>query len=135
MQAAQRNSDLKFAKLTEEQTVEREKLKEWVSKFLVKVKWASFLELSKAKAKADQEIMQAKYDKLAEQTRLQAEENKRKQEEMIKIIEKKNYESHYPIPQAIKDHQKEFPYSFNIQVKVCSARCRNFSLETFSAQL
>ena len=60
--------------------------------------------------------MQAQYDNLAEQARLQAEENERKQKEMMKIIEKKNYESHYPIPEAIKEHNKENPNSFNIQV-------------------
>ena len=62
--------------------------------------------------------MQAQYDNLAEQARLQAEENERKQKEMMKIIEKKNYESHYPIPEAIREHNKKNPNSFNIQVKV-----------------
>ena len=37
---------------------------------------------------------------------------------VVKIIEKKNYESHYPIPEAIRNHNKKYPFSFNIQVEV-----------------
>ena len=70
--------------------------------------------------------MQAQYDNLAEQGRLQAEEYERKQEEMIKIIEKKNYESHFPIPEAIRNHNKQNPFSFNIQGKVFQQSCRFF---------
>ena len=62
--------------------------------------------------------MQAQYNQLAEQARKQAEENNKKQQEMMKIIEKKNYESHFPIPKAIRDHNRDHPYSFNIQVEV-----------------
>lgn len=47
------------------------------------------------------------------------EEHKQKLEEMIKIVEKKNYESHYPMPESLKDHYAANPNSFNIQILGC----------------
>ena len=48
----------------------------------------------------------------------QNKSNQREQQEMIKINEKKNYESNYPIPQALRRHLKTYPKSFNIQAGV-----------------
>ena len=47
------------------------------------------------------------------------EEHDEKVEEMMKIIEKKNYESHYPIPEKLKKHLTENENSFNIQILGC----------------
>ena len=63
-------------------------------------------------------MMEAQYNELNKQMQEQAKESERKQAEMMKIIEKKNYESHYQVPEAIRNHNKKYPNSFNIQVKV-----------------
>jgi len=40
-------------------------------------------------------------------------------DELMKQVEKKNYEASYPIPEALKQHLSENPRSFNIQVLGC----------------
>ena len=50
---------------------------------------------------------------------LKDKEYAHKMNEMMKIVEKKNYESHYPIPDYLKTHVKENPKSFNIQILGC----------------
>ena len=48
---------------------------------------------------------------------LEAEEyHKQQQEEMIKIIEKRNYESHYPIPENLAKMFAEHPDCFAVQI-------------------
>ena len=48
---------------------------------------------------------------------LEAEEyHKQQQEEMMKIIEKRNYESHYPIPEKLARVFAEHPDCFAIQI-------------------
>ena len=79
-----------------------------------------------AEARAEQEAMKAQYNKLAHQMKQQDEDNKRKQQEMMKIIEKKNYESHYPIPEVLREHLKKYPKSFNIQARVSKLLCSKF---------
>ena len=49
----------------------------------------------------------------------QEEKHAEKLEELMKVVEKKNYESHYPIPEALQLHYAENPKSFNIQVLGC----------------
>ena len=47
------------------------------------------------------------------------QEHAEKIEEMRKIIEKKNYESYYPIPETLEKHFKKNENSFNIQILGC----------------
>ena len=70
-------------------------------------------------AQAQQAAMQFQYETLENNMRLANEENKRKQEEMLKIIEKKNYESHYPVPEFLQQHLAKNPRAFNIQILGC----------------
>ena len=46
-------------------------------------------------------------------------EHAKKLAELKKVIEKKNYESHYPIPEPLRQHYAENKTSFNIQVLGC----------------
>ena len=130
MAAAQRKSELELAKLTAEQTEERQRLQEWVSKLdfveiQVKV-YEQFSNSQIAEARAEQEAMKLQYNTLAQQMKQQDEDNKRKQQEMMKIIEKKNYESHYPIPESLRQHLKKHPKSFNIQVRLSQCQFPRF---------
>ena len=43
-------------------------------------------------------------------------EHAKKIQEMMKIVEKENYEYHYPIPEHLKQHIHENKNSFNIQI-------------------
>ena len=40
----------------------------------------------------------------------------KKQGELLKLVEKKNYEAHYSIPEGLKEHKRQNQKSFNIQV-------------------
>ena len=64
--------------------------------------------------------MQARLRKMTKDFDEKIRENKHKQEEMIKIIEKKNYESHYMVPEAVRKHRMMNPKSFDIQGKAYS---------------
>ena len=46
-------------------------------------------------------------------------EHAKKQRELLKLVEKKNYEAHYPIPEGLKEHKQQNRKSFNIQVLGC----------------
>ena len=46
-------------------------------------------------------------------------EHAEKLNEMMKIVEKKNYESHYPIPDKLKEHIETYKNSFRIQILGC----------------
>ena len=46
-------------------------------------------------------------------------EHAEKLNEMMKIVEKKNYESHYPIPEPLQKHIKNNHNSFRIQILGC----------------
>ena len=56
---------------------------------------------------------------LNQEIKLKDEEHAKKMIEMKKIIEKKNYESHYPIPEKLLKHMTENKKSFNIQILGC----------------
>ena len=62
----------------------------------------------------------SKMDNLQHEMKMKDREHEEKMKEMIKIIEKKNYESHYPIPENLKNHIKDHGKpSFNIQILGC----------------
>ena len=71
------------------------------------------------RAEAQRAAMQFQYETLENNMRLANEENKRKQEEMLKIIEKKNYESHYPVPDFLQQHLAKHPRAFHVQILGC----------------
>ena len=73
----------------------------------------------KAEQAAQQEEFENKMDGLQYQMELKDKEHAKKMKEMIKIVEKKNYESHYPIPEHLKQHIDENKNSFNIQILGC----------------
>ena len=58
-------------------------------------------------------------------------EHTKKVDEMMRIIEKKNYESFYPMPQSLKDHYKAYPTSFNIQVLGCRGAGKSTFINKF----
>ena len=43
-------------------------------------------------------------------------EMRKQKQEVQKILAKKNYEDHYPMPSKLKDHIKNYPNAFRIQV-------------------
>ena len=64
----------------------------------------------------EKQMMEGKFATIQAQM-LEAEEyHKQQQEEMIKIIEKKNYESHYPIPENLATMFAEHLDCFAIQI-------------------
>ena len=64
----------------------------------------------------EKQMMEGKFATIQAQM-LEAEENhKQQQEEMMKIIEKKNYESHYPIPENLANMFAEHLDCFAIQI-------------------
>ena len=70
-------------------------------------------------AKAQKAALQLQVATLESEMRAMNEKNKRKQMEMLKIIEKKNYESHFQMPEKVAKHQAEHPRAFYIQVLGC----------------
>ena len=85
--------------LQESQINEREKL--IAEQEQQKLEFMSLMD----KMKRDQEEREAEYAN--------------KQRELLKLVEKKNYEAHYPIPEALKEHKLQNQKSFNIQVLGC----------------
>ena len=62
----------------------------------------------------------SKMKDLENEMTMRDQEHAQKVEEMMKIIEKKNYESHYPIPENLKAHINDHGKpSFNIQILGC----------------
>ena len=83
---------------------------------------------------AEQAAMQANFNSnmknIRDEMQRKDEEHDEKVKEMMKIIEKKNYESHYPIPEILQKHLNENENSFNIQI----LGCRGAGKSTFVAQ-
>jgi len=71
------------------------------------------------KQKTMQNDFDLKMNNLQREMELKDQEHADKVEEMMKIIEKKNYESHYPIPEKLRKHINENERSFNIQILGC----------------
>ena len=66
-----------------------------------------------------QRDFESKMDDLQHEMEQKDQEHADKVEEMKKIIEKKNYESHYPIPENLQKHMNKNEKSFNIQILGC----------------
>ena len=107
--------DEKIAALSEEQKEERELL---------------LAQQAKDKKKFDRKVKRLEAN-MAERE----EEHKRKLDEMLKIVEKKNYESHYPIPEGLRLHQEENPLSFNIQILGCRGAGKSTFINQFMKKL
>ena len=90
-------------------------------------------EIQKVSDEATQEIefMKAMHDEALEKTNLQLQELEKKQDDYLKIIEKKNYEASYPIPAILANHQKENPDSFYIQILGCRGAGKSTFLNRF----
>ena len=76
------------------------------------------LALKKLKDESDKALANQKAtltEILKENNKLHAEEVK----EMMKVIEKKNYEAHYPMSKEMREHLDKNPKSFNIQILGC----------------
>ena len=71
------------------------------------------------KQAAMQRNFDSKMNDLQREKEEKEEEYNNKLKEMMKIIEKKNYESHYPIPETLEKHINENEKSFNIQILGC----------------
>jgi len=67
----------------------------------------------------DKARYEAQMQSLENQIAEREEANKKRLDEMMKVIEKKNYESHYPPPQFLRDHLAKHPKSFNLQILGC----------------
>ena len=80
-------------------------------------------ENERKRLEAKQATMQRNFDskmnEIQHEMELKEQEHAAKVEEMMMIIEKKNYESHYPIPEALERHLNENENSFNIQILGC----------------
>lgn len=89
----------KLSKLRKDQVAEREEIK---------------------KKHAEQTARMAQIQrKLESDMKKQQIESAEQQEKLKKIIEKKHYEDHYPIPQFLVEHKRANPASFYIQVLGC----------------
>lgn len=91
--------EMQLAALSEEQKEERERLL--------------------AEQEQQKVEFKAKLVGLEEHMAGQEIEHAKKLEELKKVVEKKNYESHYPIPEPLQQHYAKHPTSFNIQVLGC----------------
>ena len=98
-QAEQNKLNSKLAALSAEQEEERAKL----------------LMQQEAQKKSFTAAMSGLEAHIAEQEKMHAE----KMDELMKQVEKKNYEASYPIPEALKQHLSKNPRSFNIQILGC----------------
>ena len=71
------------------------------------------------KQAAMQREFASKTEDLRHEMELKDQEHTEKVEQMMKIIEKKNYESHFPIPGSLKNHIDNQQKPFNIQILGC----------------
>lgn len=71
----------------------------------------------------DQKAEDKKYDAKINGLRIQMQrkelEHAEKLNEMMKVVEKKNYESHFPIPESLQKHIETYKNSFRIQILGC----------------
>ena len=79
-----------------------------------------FFNSDKDEANKQQAVLQTQIREMSEEFEKKNLENQQKQEEMMKIIDKKNYESHFMVPEVLRKHRREHPKSFDIQVKAFS---------------
>lgn len=81
-------------------------------------------------SKADQEKLRQQHEKqtseltkmhqqLRQDMEIQQIKNQKQQEKLKRIIEKKNYEDHYPVPLFLSQHKIANPDSFYIQILGC----------------
>ena len=68
------------------------------------------------KLMADLENNQQKLLDMDSRAKEMTQEIAKQKDEFLKLLEKKNYEDHYPMPSKLKDHTKAYPNSFRIQI-------------------
>ena len=110
-QAQKKKMDDQIAGLREDQAEERERLL--------------------AQQAEEKKMFDAKVEQLQTNMAEREEEHKKNLDEMMRIVEKKNYESHYPMPQSLKDHYTANPTSFNIQVLGCRGAGKSTFINKF----
>ena len=110
-QEQKKKMDDQIAELREDQAEERERLL--------------------AQQAEEKKQFDAKVEQMETKAAEREEEHKKKLDEMMRIVEKKNYESHYPMPQSLKDHYKANPTSFNIQVLGCRGAGKSTFINKF----
>ena len=73
----------------------------------------------KTEASAKLAKVEEDYAKSLKKTQITAKQMQTKQEEYLNIIAKRNYEAKYTKPTFLKNHEKENPNSFYLQVLGC----------------
>ena len=68
------------------------------------------------KLMADLENNQQKLLDMDSRAKEMTQEIAKQKDEFLKLLEKKNYEDHYPMPSKLKDHTKAYPNAFRIQI-------------------
>ena len=109
---------------------EAEKEKNKQLQALVKNNKEELMRIS-ADAAEQTEIIQAMHEEALERTKDQIRALEKEQENFLKIIEKKNYESTYPKPLILDNHQKANPTAFYIQILGCRGAGKSTFLNRF----
>ena len=77
------------------------------------------------------ELVKVMHDEALKKTQEQIRILEEKQENYLKIIQKKNYEATYPKPLLLKNHQIENPKAFYIQILGCRGSGKSTFLNRF----
>ena len=77
------------------------------------------------------DLIQAMHDEALERSKSQIRTLEKEQENYLKIIEKKNYESTYPKPLILENHQEANPKAFYIQILGCRGAGKSTFLNRF----
>ena len=72
-----------------------------------------------AEATEQVELIKKMHDEAIQKTNKQIQDLEKNQEDYVKIIEKKNYESTFPKPSFLIEHQVQNPKAFYIQILGC----------------
>ena len=84
-----------------------------------------------AEATEQVELLKKTHEKAIKETTQHIENLEKNQENFLKIIEKKNYESTFPKPSVLSDHQIQNPKAFYIQILGCRGAGKSTFLNRF----
>ena len=84
-----------------------------------------------AEAMEKTELMEAMHAEAMARTKEEIRALEKQQENYLKIIEKKHYESTYPKPLRLENHQKAHPKAFYIQILGCRGAGKSTFLNRF----
>ena len=100
---------------------------------LLQIEKNNRIEMMRVSAEAAEkfEFLKKVHKEAMEETSKQIQDLEKNQENYLKIIEKKNYESTFPKPSLLADHQNQNPKTFYIQILGCRGAGKSTFLNRF----